>query len=43
MKLLEKLNIDKPTLIVAFIFILALVAMLALTIHSVDVYNGTFP
>jgi hypothetical protein len=43
MKLLEKLGIDRQTLIVGIIFVLAVIAMLAWAIHSVDIYNGTFP
>jgi len=36
-------NMDKETVIVGVIFIIALIAMLAWAIHSVDIYNGTFP
>ncbi len=36
-------KLDKETVIVGLIFIIALVAMLAWSIHSVDIYNGTFP
>jgi len=43
MELKLPFNITKEELIVGVIFIVALVAMLAWTIHSVDVYNGTFP
>lgn len=38
-----KLNIDREKLIVGIIFVIAVIVMLAWTIHSVDVYNGTFP
>jgi hypothetical protein len=43
MKLLEKLGIDRQTLIVGIIFIVCVIAMLAWAIHAVDMYNGTFP
>jgi flagellar biogenesis protein FliO len=38
-----KAKLNKETVIVAVIFIIALIAMLAWAIHSVDIYNGTFP
>jgi hypothetical protein len=34
---------DKETVVVAAIFIIALIVMLAWAIHSVDIYNGVFP
>jgi flagellar biogenesis protein FliO len=38
-----KIHISKEKLIVGLIFVIAIIAMLAWAIHSVDVYNGTFP
>ncbi|MEM4248346.1 MAG: hypothetical protein QXH80_03685 [Candidatus Nanoarchaeia archaeon] len=38
-----KAKLDKETIIVGAIFIIALIAMLAWAIHSVDIYGGTFP
>ncbi len=38
-----KIQISKEKLIVGIIFVIAVIIMLAWAIHSVDVYNGTFP
>jgi|GEM_PF-6180477 len=37
------MNIDRTKMMVGAIFIISLIVMLALTINSVDVYNGSFP
>jgi hypothetical protein len=38
-----KIHISKEKLIVGIIFVIAIIAMLAWAIHSVDIYGGTFP
>jgi uncharacterized protein HemY len=38
-----KIQISKEKLIIGAIFVIAVIVILAWAIHSVDIYNGTFP
>ncbi|MGB9675325.1 MAG: hypothetical protein ACP5IJ_02205 [Candidatus Nanoarchaeia archaeon] len=39
----DKIKMNKATILAGLIFIIVLIAMLWFAIHSVDIYEGTFP